>query len=240
VSPVNPAIVERNRRAVYHALSNTFVAPATIAGALSLWEAQFSQQAGFRISLYATAVAAELALSDAEIRDLASNLYASMTMTEDRLPRLPASLLNGHAGGNVAAPVAAATATQPQLERTGTSAIQQSPRTAVFAKLVDAMIDGAMREQKLDELIEALTLNDADFTADVARQRVLWINRRLVDSRGLAARVPESDWRALVNDVYVALCEACGPVSADRHLAQAAQLADELPEARSFSARSLL
>jgi murein L,D-transpeptidase YcbB/YkuD len=231
--PANPAIVERNRKAVYHALANTFVAPELIAGALSVWETQFAQQAGFRISLYATAVASELGLGDLEIRDLASNLYASMTMTEDRLPRLPTPF-NGKGSNG-----AAVTGTQPKLEEPANPGIHD-PRTAVFAKLVDSMIDGASREKKLDELMEALMLRDVEFSADVARQRMVWINRRLADSQALAARVAESEWRALVNDLYVALCEACGPVSADRHLAHSVQLAEQISEARFFSPRSLL
>lgn len=232
MSPVNPAIVDRNRRAVHHALANTFVAAETIAGAMSVWEAQFAQQAGFRISLFATAVAAELSLNDMEIRDLASNLYASMTMTENRLPQLPASFngRNGHA---------AATGTNPKLEKISTSSIQ-NPRIAVFAKLVDTMVDNAAREKKLEELVEAMTLNDVTLSEEVARQRMVWINRRLADSAGFAARVPEASWRALVNDLYVALCEACGPVSADHNLAQAVQVAEQSAEARFFSPRTLL
>ncbi len=230
MKPANPAILERNRRAVYHALSNTFAAPEMIAGAMSVWEKQFAEQAGFRISLYATAVAAELGLSDIEIRDLASNLYASMTMTENRLPRLPPAF-NVHG--------ATATGTQPKLEKVSAPATQ-NPRAAVFAKLVDSMTDNVAREKKLDDLIEALTLNDVEFREDVARQRMEWIERRLTDSRSLAVLVPESQWRALVNDLYVAMCDACGPASADRNLAQAVQLAEQIAEARAFSPRLLL
>ncbi len=234
MSPANPAIVERNRRAVHHALSGTFTAPETIAGAMTVWETRFAQQAGFRISLYATAVAAELGLSDTEIRDLASNLYASMTMTEDRLPRLPPSF-NGKGDGHSTG----ATGTQPRLDKLS-SPPARNARAAVLAKLVDCMVDQAARQQQLDELIEALMLKEVDFSEDVARQRMVWINRRLADSQALAALVPESAWRALVNDLYVALCDACGPVSADRTLAQAVQAAEQIPEARAFSPRLLL
>jgi hypothetical protein len=172
VSPVNPSIVARNRRAVYHALSNTFVTPESIAGAMHVWETQFAQQAGFRISLYATAVAAELGLDDTEIRDLASSLYASMTMTEDRLPMLPASMLNGNGAAHTGTYAVAATGTQPKLDKLSITAVQD-PRAIVFAKLVDTMIDEATREKKLDELIEALVLAEVDFGDDVARQRMV-------------------------------------------------------------------
>jgi hypothetical protein len=229
VSPVNPAIVDRNRRAVHHALTNTFVAPGTIAAAMGVWEAQFAQQAGFRISLYATAVAAELGLNDVEIRELASNLYASMTMTEDRLPKLPPAM-NGHSG---------ATGTHPKLAQVAESATPD-PGVAVFTKLVDVMIDRAMRGRPLDDVVESMLVKDVAVSEETSRQRMVWINRGLTDTAAFAARVAPREWRALVNDVYVALCDACGPVDADRALGQAVQFAEQLAEARQFPPRSLI
>jgi hypothetical protein len=241
VSPANPAIVERNRRAVYHALRNTFTEAELVARALNVWEAQFAQQGGFRISQYATAVAAELSLNDIEIRDLAAHLYASMTLTDDRLPRLTS--MNGHApaatGTQPRLDKVSATASHPRLDRLSASGIE-NPRTAVVAKLMDAMIDMATRERKLDDLVESLLLNEVPLSDEVARQRMVWINRKLADTHAFAARVPESDWRALVNDLYVALCDACGPASADRNLAQAVQATEQISEARMFSPRTLL
>lgn len=250
MSPANPAIVERNRRAVYHALRNTFPEAELVARALKVWELQFSQQGGFRISQYATAVAAELSLNDIEIRDLAAHLYASMTLTDDKLPRLTA--VNGHATGtHPKLDRISATGSHPRLDRISVTGSHpkvekpsawgtESPRTAVVAKLVDTMVDIATREQKLDDLVESLLLNEVAFSDEVARQRMVWINRRLADSRAFASRVPEADWRALVNDLYVALCDACGPVSADRTLAQAVQVAEQIPESRTFNPRTLL
>src|SRR5688572_20727397 len=94
---MNNAIVDRNRRAVYHALSGVFADQPTLLRALELWDRQFADQRGFRVNLFVSAAAQELGMNDAQVRLLASNLYAAMTTPEKNLPQLPGTLRSKYA-----------------------------------------------------------------------------------------------------------------------------------------------
>jgi hypothetical protein len=218
------AIIERNRRAVFHALRNYFNDEATIIRALDVWELRFADQRGFRVNLYVNAVAQLLGLQDSQIRALASHLYAAMTTPENNLPHLP-----------IAPQTPPAPPTDVSMQ-TG----RLDPRLAVFTHFLSALIDGTVRAQKFDDFLESLDAQTPDIARTTLNARAVWINGGLTQLRQFVDNVPAFERRTIVNDIYVAICDACGPVTADRILATAVQATEQTIEARSFSPREFL
>jgi hypothetical protein len=231
---MSDAIIDRNRRAVYHALSGVFSDTAVLIRAFDLWERQFADQRGFRVNLYVNAVAQEVVLSDAQVRTLASNLYAAMTTPERNLPQLP-SALRARSTAEVQQQPKPAPATDVSLQ-TGV----HHPRLAVFTNLLAAMIDGVTRAQKFRDFLEALDAQTPDLAPATLRERTLWVNSGLTRLRQFVNIVPDGERRTVVNDMYVALCDACGPVSADRILSAAVETTEKSAEAPFCSPRMFL
>jgi hypothetical protein len=227
------AIIERNRRAVFHALRNYFTDEATLIRALDVWELRFADQRGFRVNLYVNAVAQLLGLHDSQIRALASHLYAAMTTPENNLPHLPIALRNRQLAVAPQTPPAPPTDISMQTGRL-------DPRLAVFTNFLSALVDGTVRAQKFDDFLEALDAQTPDIARTTLNARAVWINGGLTQLRQFVNNVPASERRLVVNDIYVAICDACGPVTADRILATAVQATEQTIEARSFSPREFL
>ena len=115
-----------------------------------------------------------------------------------------------------------------------------NPRLAVFTALLAAMIDGVVRAQKFDDFIEALESQSPSLASSTLQARSAWIKGGLTKLRQFVNLVQDGERRIVVNDLYVALCDACGPVIADRILAIAVQATEQSPEARFYSPRAFL
>jgi hypothetical protein len=227
---MNGALIERNRRAVYHALNGVFQDFGVVMRAFDVWEEKFADPRGFRVNLYVNAIAQTLGLDDFHVRALASSMYAAMTMPERNLPALPLAL-RGRRTSEV--PIT------PQADVSAQTGIA-NPRLAVFAGLLAALIDGATRMQKFDDFIEALQSQEPELSPSTRLARNVWISSAVTKLRPFANSVPGSEQRIVINDVYVALCDACGPVTADRILASAVRTAEQAPEAQFHSPRTFL
>jgi hypothetical protein len=253
---MNDAIVQRNRRAVYHALNSVLKEPVSVTRALDMWEKNFSDQRGFRVNLYVNAVAQIIELNDAQVRALASGLYAAMTTPERNLPQLPTALrvqnatervvqrqvvtASNHFASQVAAQTVARAAPPVQAADVSMQTGVTNPRLAVFTSLLAALIDGATRARKFDDFLESMDVQTPDLSPSTLQARTVWINGALTKLRQFVNVVPDAERRAVVNDLYVALCDACGPVVADRILAAAVQATELTPEAGFSSPRSFL
>ena len=236
---MNAALMERNRRAVYHALNNVFQDFGVVMRAFDVWEERFADPRGFRVNLYVNAIAQLMGLDDFKVRALASSMYAAMTTAERNLPQLPLAL-RARRTVEAPAPVPAPAPAAPQPADVSAQTGVVNPRLAVFANLLAGLIEGATRVQKFDEFLEALGAQKPELPQSTKLARYIWINGALTQLRQFVDSVPASDQRGIINDVYVALCEACGPVLADRILAFAVQTAEQGPEARFYSPRSFL
>ena len=115
-----------------------------------------------------------------------------------------------------------------------------NPRLAVFTNLLAALTDGITRAQKFDDFLEALDAQNPELTPVSSRARTIWINGGLTGLRQFVNAIPDRERRAIVNDMYVALCDACGPVAADRILAAAVQSTQHSVEAPFCSPREFL
>ncbi len=230
---MSAALIERNRRAVYAALSRVCADRLLLERAFAFWETRFASQGVFRVAQYIDGLMGHVGLSQEQRRALSVALYASLSKDKSELAELPA-MFHKSGTGTTAAPTTARTAVQART-------VARDAGVAVLGKVLSGMVDGAARAGRHDDLVA--TLRDHGIPAkSAATRRSLdeWIAGSLTDSQRLADRIPEAERRAVVNGVYVALCEVTGPVLADRILARAIEAAEQLAESVSFPPRSLL
>jgi len=221
------ALLERGRRAVYHALSRVLSDHAALSRAFDVWEERFAHPHGFRVNLYVNALAEGLRLEDSKIRALSSALYSAMTMPEEKLPQLPAAMRTR----KVPVPLAAAAA--PQAHST-------NPRLAIFSSLMLALIESVRRLHKLDDFVAALNAQQPMLSPATLRARAVWIHGALANLQQFADSVLQAERRSVLNDLYLALCEACGPGDADAVVTLAVHATEQVPEAQTHSPRPLL
>jgi hypothetical protein len=230
---MSTALIEHNRRAVYSALSTVCNERSLLEQAFFFWEEHYSQEGTFRVSQYIDALMQHVGLNQSQRRELSVALYAAMGKPDQALAAIPAVLRRNQKGAATPTPAAAEIAA-------GKPLVGLSAASAVLGELLTQLVDGAVRRGKLEDLIESLDFAGTELGAASARAATQWLKNELRDARAFAAQVAEADRRSIVNLVYMALCEAVGPVGADRLLAQAAQQAERLPEAIEFSPRQLL
>jgi hypothetical protein len=228
---MNAAIIERNRRAVYHALSRVFEDFGLVLRAFDVWEQRFADPRGFRVNLYVDAVAQTMGLDEAQVRALASSMYSAMTTAERNLPHLPKEFRYSRSDTRPPDP--------PPADVSADTGIV-NPRLAVFTNLLAALIEGATHARKFDEVLDALTTQSPELHTPTKLARDTWIKGALTQLRQFAERVPASEQSAVVNDLHVALCSACGAAMAERILVSALDTVERTSEAQFFSPRSLL
>jgi len=138
----------------------------------------------------------------------------------------------------VAAPVPAPAAEAP-------APVPEAPaEQQVFAALIAALQEGVKQNhaRDWDEFRQrALALLPQLRSTPAVREvaRLAWGSSEPSAARWLIA-APEATLAELVNLTYVALCEALGPIDADRLLTEAVREAQRLPAARRFSPRRLV
>jgi hypothetical protein len=114
----------------------------------------------------------------------------------------------------------------------------------VFAALITALLEGVRQSHAgtWDEFRQgALALLPELRSTPAVREvtRLAWASAEPSATRWLIA-APEATLAELVNLTYVALCEALGPIDADRLLTEAVREAQRIPAARRFSPRRLV
>jgi len=229
---MSTALIEHNRRAVYSALSTVCNDRSLLEQAFFFWEDHYSREGTFRVSQYIDALMQHVGLNQAQRRELSVALYAAMGKQDQALAAIPAVLRRSQNGAAPAAAAPQPAATKPLAAHTAA--------TTVLGELLTQLVEGAVRARKLADLIESLGFEALDLGAASTRAATQWVANELRDARSFAGQVAEGDRRSIVNHIYMALCEAVGPVGADRILGQATQQAERLPEAVDFSPRQLL
>lgn len=152
------------------------------------------------------------------------------------------------ASAPLVASVLPASAAAPQAEA-GTAVPAPTPPEApaeqqVFAALVTALQEGVRQAhgRDWDEFRQrALALLPQLRSTPAVREvaRLAWSNNEPSATRWQIA-APEATLAELVNLTYVALCEALGPIDADRILTEAVREAQRIPAARRYSPRRLV
>lgn len=138
------------------------------------------------------------------------------------------------------APPAAAPAPTPAPPAPEAPAEQQ-----VFAALITALQEGVRQGHggDWDEFRQrALALLPQLRSTPAVREvaRLAWGSSAEAPTARWLIAAPEATLAELVNLTYVALCEALGPIDADRLLTEAVREAQRIPAARRFSPRRLV
>jgi hypothetical protein len=184
--------------------------PAEVDAAMAMWDQRFAKLKNVPLIEFVNAVATLLGLPVRQRHELRLALYRALSPDDDTATPAP-SAVSKPAG--IAPQVAVTAYVCEQLM----SAVRQHAPGANSA-LLETLRQGVSESE--------LALVGCLSQRLVLRQHIeAWSESALVD---------------LVHRLYVAVCEAIGPVPADRMLAAAIQAASMLPEAQSFSPRRLL
>lgn len=227
---MSAAMIEHNRRAVYTALSGTCDDRLLLERAFTFWEQNFAAQGIFRVAQYIDGLMSQVGLNQEQRRALSIALYSALNKQDRELSEVPAMFRQA---AQAAAPVHAAAAAKP-------SPLARTPETIVLGKMIAGLVDGAVRAGKRDDLLDTLRETQSSLLGASQRACQDWIKEGLTDCVLLASRLQGREYSAVFNHVYVALCDAIGPVAADKVVGRAVDAAEQLPEAVSCPPRSLL
>ena len=209
---MSAAAIEHNRRAVYTALSGVCSDRLLLERAFAFWETNFAAQAVFRVAQYIDGLMQQVGLNQEQRRALSIALYSALNKQDRELAEVPA-MFRG------AAPAAAApsTATEGTAARASVATVASTQET-IFAAILSGIVEGVARAGKTDDL--TASLEDARVRFSDGAKVVIgeWLERGLAGADRVAARVPDLHHAMVLNQVYVALCDAVGPVLADRIL----------------------
>lgn len=149
------------------------------------------------------------------------------------------------AGGPPVAPVIAPGITPAQPAPEPAPAPEAPAEQQVFAALITALQEGVRQGHggDWDEFRQrALALLPQLRSTPAVREvaRLAWGSSAEAPTARWLIAAPEATLAELVNLTYVALCEALGPIDADRLLTEAVREAQRIPAARRFSPRRLV
>jgi hypothetical protein len=229
---MSAAALEHNRRAVYTALSGVCPDRLLLERAFGYFEENFAAQSVFRVAQYIDGLMGHVGLNPTQRRALSVALYAALGKQDGDLAQVPAVLRKGAAAG---APAVAAAPV-----RAGTAASSVDAATTVLTAVLRKLVEGGVRSVSPEDFLASLQASCADFRGSTRTAADEWIAGSLADVEHFAARAAAADRRAVINAVYVALCDACGPVAADKILARAVEAAEKLDAAGQCPPRSLL
>jgi hypothetical protein len=229
---MSAAALEHNRRAVYTALSGVCPDRLLLERAFGYFEDNFAAQAVFRVAQYIDGLMGHVGLNPTQRRALSVALYAALNKQDGELSQVPAVLRKGPAGATSAA--AAAPARAAAASGTGDAA------STVLAAMLRKLVEGGTRSISPEDFVASLQRSCSEFRGGTRAAADDWIAGSLTDVERFAARTATADRRAVINAVYVALCDASGPVAADKILARAVEAAEKLDAAGQCPPRSLL
>ncbi len=223
---------ERNHRAVYSALRRVIKDRALLTEAWDFYQERFVNEPVIVVNDFISALNNAVGLDPNHKRSLTVSLFAALNRDLADLPEVPQNLrqatpaskpaLNGHAD---AAPA-------PLLVDEGLSHEQ-----IVFRGLVTRFTERATRKDPdaAKELGEMLAEDAAlsSMPAAVASALDAWIESGF-SAGSCPLQLDVARMKQVVHAMYVAACEAFGPVSTDQLLAAAVTDANGLPQAEMF------
>ncbi|MCE3004505.1 MAG: hypothetical protein LW860_17665 [Xanthomonadaceae bacterium] len=244
--PADPPKLNQRRRAVYGALKSLFgERPAVVSGCFRLWEREFANLPHFVVTRFVSRCTETVGMSDAERIALTRRTFELMAKPYESLERYPDDLLAATGepapAAPVAAPAPAATAARTPSSFVAAAAL---PAEAIIAGAVGRSLLSPLRAQARSKpTLLGEIVGDAARHArlpEVLRERITtWCSNGGADDAVLADLDLES-LRQWVHVLYLAACDASGPVAADRLLAQSISRAGALPAAVEFPPDQLL
>lgn len=204
-----------------------------VQSALALWDRRYAAGKPYALIEYVNELAAALTLPTRQRHELRMALYRAL------LARGIDPTLNAPARAP-AGPVpaqGAKTATATATATPGGNAAFRVFRCVAQALFHGVRADGLGGARMFENALRRQT--DAHGLTPAGRQALLrWAAEE--DDDGYFQRMSSSEYPAVAHLLYVAACEALGPVAADRLLSRAVKQAEALPEAASFAPQRLL
>lgn len=226
----------RRRDALRVGLQSLRLPESTILSAIRLWDEDYAPTRPSALSEYVKDLAQRLGYSIEERHQLRVALYVAIARHDGRIvpaapPPLPTAPRNGHA----ATPA-------PGMPVNGAVRPQRSPAWVVFSAMAGEMLKAVQRDGMAaqDDFNAAIEQHGRAqrLPVEIAVALNRW-SRQNAPLDTLAAH-PVAGFAPAMHVVYAAAAEAIGPIEADRHLARATTLAEQLPEAQAFAPRRLL
>jgi len=223
---------ERNDRAVYAALRRVVKDRALLTASWKFYQSNFSNEPVIVVNDFVKAMDTELGIDPNQKRSLTVSLFAALNRELADLPEVPEALrrngtpapvvMNGHAS----APAGKAVDDD-----------KLSHEQIVFRGLMTRFTERAARKDPdgAQEIAEILAEDKSlrELPATVAAALDKWL-----ESGFSAAHCPVDidvpKMQSIVHQVYVAACEALGPVTTDQLLAAAVTDANALPQAEIY------
>jgi hypothetical protein len=234
--------LNQRRRAVYGALRGLFGdRQAAIGVAFRLWEREFAAQPHFIVTRFVMRCAETIGMTDAERIALTRRTFELMSKPYETLENYPEELLAGsdEPGKPASQPRTAGTPAPRATLDAG-----PLPASALVAGAVGRALLAPVRAQArshpgmLAEII-ADAARHAKLPDDLRERMDDWCARGGADDTMLGG-LDVGMLRQWVHVLYLAACDASGPVAADRLLAQSIARASALPAAVEFGPDQLL
>ncbi|MFA5940125.1 MAG: hypothetical protein WC809_12280 [Sinimarinibacterium sp.] len=228
-----PADLIRRRKALHLGLIGTLDEAQAQIG-LRLWDASFAEQKPAAIIEFVAQLSAQLALPPKQRHEMRMGIYQALLKYD--AGREPIPEVNG------ARPPHAMAVMAPSMPETAPAWVSGTPQFVVFSTLLQHLLDALriMEAVARHDLIQSLRGSTGRSGLDFGLHHALtqWIKEGA--SLSAFATATEDALALAVHTLYVAFCEAVGPVAADQLLARAVRVADALPEAARFPPRRLL
>lgn len=195
--------------------------------ALALWEQRYAAGKPYALIEYVNEVATALTLPTRQRHELRMALYRALL----------ARGIDPTLGASSRTPPAAAPPPKSTTATPGGNAAFRVFRCVAQVLLHGVRADGLGGARLFEEALRRST--DAHGLTPAGRHALLrWAAGE--DDEGYFQRMASSEYPAVAHLLYVATCEALGPVAADRLLSRAVRQAEALPEAASFPPQRLL
>lgn len=236
------------RRAVYAALIKVLGdADARPRKVFAVFERNFASPVHFLVMRFVAEAQAAAGLSEDEKVALMRAVYLSLATPYESLPHFPQDWAEG---ALVASPTDAAAnapmAAAPADRAAPASAAVVEPPSAqaiVFGAVARALLGAVRAAVRSNRGMIGQMISDAmshtQLRQGLPARVSTWVDGGGVDDR-LANSLHGTDLRAIVHVLYLAACDALGPVAADQLLSQSIMRAQSLPASVEFSPDNLL
>lgn len=227
--------IARRRKALHLGLMGALDESQSQIG-LRLWDQSFALQKPGAIIEFVAELSAQLSLTPKLRHEMRMGIYQALLKYD--AGREPIPEINGHAPLHNSVAVAAVTPT-PDVP---VARVRGSPEYVVFCALLQQLLEGLRLVDAVakHDLIQSLQKQSGRSGLDFGRHHALTQWAKDGAPLGAFAAEPEDVLALAVHTLYVAFCEAIGPVATDQLLARAVRAAETLPEAIRFPPRRLL
>lgn len=242
-----PSKLNHRRRAVYSALSSVFAdRPTAVEACFLLWEREFAQQPHFVATRFVRLCADANSLDEPQRMQLTRRVFEQLAQPYDQLLPFPQALLEASVTADAApsANDAAVAAPEAAAEPVAMPPVQAFSAAASITGAVGRSLLSPVRAQSRSNpgLVSAILTDAFKHTKLDERSRSLALGWALQGGSDDAALTPFNDasLRQIVQALYLAACDALGPVAADKLLSQSIARAQALPAAVEYPPEQLL